>query len=165
MGFDRIVSNQPQYSMLWRVIEPEVVPASEELGVGQIVWSPVAQGVLTGKYLPGQAPPAQSRATSDEGADFISRWMRDDVLTSVQALVPIAADLGLTPAQLAIAWVLANPNVSAAIVGASRPEQVVENVKASGVVLEADVRAAIDAALGDVITRDPALTTSPAARP
>jgi aryl-alcohol dehydrogenase-like predicted oxidoreductase len=165
LGLDRIVSNQPQYSMLWRVIEPEVVPASQELGVGQIVWSPIAQGVLTGKYLPGQPPPAQSRATSDEGADFISRWMRDEVLTAVQALVPIAGDLGLTPAQLAIAWVLANPNVSGAIVGASRPEQVVDNVKASGVVLDDDAREAIDAALAAVITRDAALTISPPARP
>ena len=165
LGLDRIVSNQPQYSMLYRVIEPEVVPASEELGIGQIVWSPVAQGVLPGKYLPGQAPPADTRATSGEGADFIARWMRDDVLTAVQRLLPIAADLGLTPAQLAIAWVLANPNVSAAIVGASRPEQIVENVKASGVVLPDDVLTAIDDALGSVVTRDAALTVSPEIRP
>ncbi len=162
MGFDRIVSNQPQYSMLWRVIESEVVPTSEELGVGQIVWSPIAQGVLTGKYLPGEAPPADTRATaSDEGANMISRWLRDDVLTAVQRLVPVASDLGLTPAQLAVAWVLSNPNVSSAIVGASRPAQLDENVKASGVVLPADVRALIDETLGDVVTRDPALTTSP----
>ena len=165
LGFDRLVSNQPQYSMLWRVIEAEVVPTSAELGVGQIVWSPIAQGVLTGKYLPGQAPPPESRATSGEGAGMIARWMRDDVLTSVQRLLPIAADLNLTPAQLAIAWVLANPNVSAAIVGASRPEQIVDNVKASGVTLDRDVLDAIDAALADVITRDPALTVSPDPRP
>jgi aryl-alcohol dehydrogenase-like predicted oxidoreductase len=166
MGFDRIVSNQPQYSMLWRVIEPEVVPASLELGVGQIVWSPIAQGVLTGKYLPGQAPPADTRATaSEEGANMVSRWLRDDVLTAVQGLLPIASDLGLTPAQLAVAWVLANPNVSSAIVGASRPAQIVDNAKASGVKLDADVLTAIDDALGAVITRDPALTVSPSPRP
>jgi len=166
MGFDRLVSNQPQYSMLWRVIEAEVVPTCEELGIGQIVWSPIAQGVLTGKYPPGQPPPSDSRATSsDEGASMISRWLRDDVLTAVQRLMPIAADLGLTPAQLAIAWVLANPNVSAALVGASRPEQIVSNAKAAGVKLDADVLAAIDVALAGVITTDPALTESPNPRP
>ena len=166
MGFDRLVSNQPQYSMLWRVIEAEVVPTCEELGIGQIVWSPIAQGVLTGKYPPGQPPPSDSRATSsDEGASMISRWLRDDVLTAVQGLMPIAADLGLTPAQLAIAWVLANPNVSAALVGASRPEQIASNAKAAGVKLDADVLAAIDVALAGVITTDPALTESPNPRP
>ena len=166
MGFDRLVSNQPQYSMLWRVIEAEVVPTCEELGIGQIVWSPIAQGVLTGKYPPGQPPPSDSRATSsDEGAGMISRWLRDDVLTAVQGLMPIAADLGLTPAQLAIAWVLANPNVSAALVGASRPEQIASNAKAAGVKLDADVLAAIDVALAGVITTDPALTESPNHRP
>jgi aryl-alcohol dehydrogenase-like predicted oxidoreductase len=166
MGFDRLISNQPQYSMLWRVIESEVVPTCEENGIGQIVWSPIAQGVLTGKYLPGQAPPADSRATaSEEGANMISRWLRDDVLSAVQRLAPIASDLGLSMAQLAVAWVLSNPNVSAAIVGASRPSQIVDNVKASGVVLPADVRQAIDDALTDVVTTDPALTTSPNPRP
>ena len=166
LGLDRIVSNQPQYSMLWRVIEPEVVPTSEELGIGQIVWSPIAQGVLSGKYLPGQPPPPDTRATSEgEAANMISRWLRDDVLAAVQGLLPIASDLGLTPAQLAITWVLSNPNVSAAIVGASRPEQIVENVKASGVVLDADVLSAIDAVLADCVTRDPALTVSPDPRP
>lgn len=165
LGLERIISNQPQYSMLWRVIEAEVVPTSQELGIGQIVWSPVAQGVLTGKYLPGQPPPSDSRATSDEGSGYISRWLQDDVLTAVQALRPIASDLGLTLAQLAIAWVLANPNVSAAIVGASRPSQIADNVKASGVKLSPDVLAAIDSVLGDVVVHDPALTTSPARRP
>jgi aryl-alcohol dehydrogenase-like predicted oxidoreductase len=154
-----LVSNQPQYSMLWRVIEAEVVPTSEELGIGQIVWSPIAQGVLSGKYRPGQAPPAGSRATDDKGgADMISGFMRDDVLTAVQGLVPIAAELGLTPAQLAIAWVLANDNVAAALVGASRPEQVSENVKASGVDLPPDVLKQIDEVLGDVVVRDAAHT-------
>ena len=165
LGLDRIISNQPQYSMLWRIIEDEVVPTSAERGIGQIVWSPLAQGVLTGKYLPGQPPPEDSRATSDEGSGFISRWLRDDVLTAVQALQPIASDLGLTSAQLAIAWVLANPNVASAIVGASRPGQIADNVKASGVTLAPDVLAAIDSVIGGVVNRDPALTESPATRP
>ena len=165
MGF-RLVSNQPQYSALWRVIEDRVVPTSQDLGLGQIVWSPMAQGVLSGKYLPGQEPPAGSRATDDKGGrQMISRWMRDDVLTAVQALRPIAQDLGLTMPQLAIAWVLRNPAVSSAIVGASRPEQLVDTVKASGVNLDNDVMAAIDIALGDVIERDPSLTSSPEKRP
>ena len=165
MGF-RLVSNQPQYSALWRVIEDRVVPTSQELGLGQIVWSPMAQGVLSGKYLPGQEPPAGSRATDDKGGrQMISRWMRDDVLTAVQALRPIAQDLGLTMPQLAIAWVLRNPAVSSAIVGASRPEQLADTVRASGVHLDDDVMAAIDIALGDVVERDPSLTSSPEKRP
>jgi aryl-alcohol dehydrogenase-like predicted oxidoreductase len=157
-----LVSNQPQYSMLWRVIEAEVVPTSEELGIGQIVWSPIAQGVLTGKYLPGQAPPAGSRATDDKsGAAMIARFMDDDVLARVQELKPIAEQAGLTMPQLAIAWVLQNPNVSSAIVGATRPEQLADNVKASGVRLDADVLKAIDVALDPIVQRDPALTESP----
>ena len=144
----RLVSNQPQYSALWRVIEEKVVPASQELGLGQIVWSPMAEGVLSGKYLPGAEPPAGSRATDDKGGKrMIARWMRDEVLTAVQRLRPVAERAGLSMPQLAIAWVLQNPNVSAAIVGASRPEQLVENVKASGVVLEQDVLAARAAAV------------------
>jgi aryl-alcohol dehydrogenase-like predicted oxidoreductase len=165
MGFDRIVSNQPQYSMLYRVIEGEVIPASVENGIGQIVWSPMAQGVLTGKYLPGAPVPEGSRASDGEGAAMIERWLADDVLTAVQRLKPIADDLGLTTGQLSLAWVLANPDVSAAIIGASRPEQIHENVKASGVALTADTMAAIDKALGDVVTSDPALTESPRPRP
>ena len=165
MGF-RLVSNQPQYSALWRVIEDRVVPTSQDLGLGQIVWSPMAQGVLSGKYLPGQEPPAGSRATDDKGGrQMISRWMRDDVLTAVQALRPIAQDLGLTMPQLAIAWVLRNPAVSSAIVGASRPEQLADTVRASGVHLDDDVMAAIGIALGDVVERDPSLTSSPEKRP
>jgi len=165
MGFDRIVSNQPQYSMLWRVIEAEVVPTCQGAGIGQVVWSPMAQGVLTGKYLPGAAPPEGSRATDPHGSGFISRWMRDDVLQRVQALRPVAQDVGLTMAQLAVAWVLGNANVSAAIIGASRPEQVSDAALASGVALSDDLRARIDEVLGDVVSRDPALTTSPANRP
>lgn len=161
MGF-RLVSNQPQYSMLWRVIEEEVVPTSKELGMGQVVWSPMAEGVLSGKYLPGAQPPAGSRATDEKGGkDMIARWMTDPVLTAVQRLRPIAEEAGLSMAQLAVAWVLQNDNVSAALVGASRPEQLVENVKASGVRLEQDALDAIDAALGDVVERDPSLTRSP----
>lgn len=157
-----LVSNQSQYSMLWRVIEAEVVPACQELGIGQIVWSPIAQGVLTGKYRPGQAPPAGSRATDEKGgADDISRWLRDDVLERVQLLQPITEEAGLSLAQLAVAWVLQNDNVSAAIIGASRPEQVTENVKAAGTTLDADTLAAIDRALDGVVTTDPALTRSP----
>ncbi|MFG1944717.1 aldo/keto reductase family protein [Nonomuraea sp. NPDC048826] len=166
MGFDRLVSNQPQYSMLWRVIESEIVPLCEREGVGQIVWSPIAQGVLTGKYLPGQAAPEGSRATDQAGgAGMIARFMKDDVLAKVQELKPIAADLGLSMAQLAVAWVLQNPNVSSAIVGASRPEQVRDNVKAAGVKLDAEVLKRIDDVLGSLVERDPAKTVSPPKRP
>ncbi|MEU9825802.1 aldo/keto reductase family protein [Micromonospora chersina] len=161
-----LVSNQPQYSMLWRVIEAEVIPTSEELGVGQIVWSPMAQGVLSGKYLPGQPPPAGSRATDEKsGAGFIASWLSDDVLTRVQRLKPLAEQAGLTMPQLAVAWVLQNPNVSSAIVGASRPEQVHDNVKAAGVKLDADLLKAIDEIVEPVTERDPAKTESPAQRP
>ncbi|GAA4185671.1 aldo/keto reductase family protein [Streptosporangium oxazolinicum] len=165
MGFDRLVSNQPEYSMLWRVIEAEVVPLSEKEGLGQVVFSPIAQGVLTGKYRPGQPPPAGSRATDPAGGNFIARMLNDDVLTRVQQLEPIAADLGLSMAQLAVAWVLQNPNVSSAIVGASRPEQVRDNVKASGVKLESEVLKKIDDVLGPIVERDPAKTVSPERRP
>lgn len=153
-----LISSQPQYSMLWRIIESEVVPTCRELGLGQIVWSPMAQGVLSGKYLPGQPPPAGSRATDEKGgANFVKRFMTDDVLTRVQQLRPIADELGLTTAQLAIAWVLQNDNVAAALVGASRPEQVAENVKASGVRIPAELMTRIDQVLGDAVTADPAL--------
>ncbi len=154
-----LISNQPQYSMLWRVIESEVVPVSERLGLGQIVFSPIAQGVLTGKYQPGKDYPAGSRATDSKGgADMIARWMNDDVLTRVQKLAPIADEAGLSLAQLAIAWTLQNSNVSAAIIGASRPEQVTENVKAAGVTLEPALLKRIDDVLGDAVERDPAKT-------
>jgi Predicted oxidoreductases (related to aryl-alcohol dehydrogenases) len=159
------VSNQPQYSMLWRVIEAEVIPTCAELGIGQVVFSPIAQGVLTGKYQPGQPPPAGSRATDEGGSGFIQRLLTDDVLTRVQQLRPLADQAGLTMAQLAIAWVLQNPNVSSAIVGASRPEQLRDNVKASGVKLDADLMKAIDEILEPVVERDPAKTQSPRTRP
>ena len=157
-----LVSNQPQYNMLWRVIEAEVVPTCEELGLSQIVWSPIAQGALTGKYKPGEQPPEGSRATDAAGgANMIKRWLDDDILNRVQQLVPIADQLGLSMAQLAVAWVLQNDNVASAIVGASRPEQVVDNVKAAGVKLEAAVLKQIDGILGDQVERDPAKTQSP----
>ncbi|WP_406628769.1 aldo/keto reductase family protein [Amycolatopsis sp. WGS_07] len=156
------VSNQPQYSMLWRVIESQVVPASEREGLSQIVWSPVAQGVLTGKYKVGQPLPAGSRATDENGgANMVKRFLDEKTLTAVAKLEPLAADAGLSMAQLAVAWVLQNPNVASAIIGASRPEQVHDNVKAAGVKLEPELLAAIDEALGDVVVTDPALTVSP----
>ena len=162
------VSNQPQYSALWRVIESDVIPASSEIGISQIVWSPVAQGVLTGKYRPGHAPPAGSRATDGNGgAAMITRHLRDEVLEAVDRLRPIAEEMSLTMAQLAVAWVLQNANVSSAIIGASRPEQVVENVRASGVIIPPELMTRIDEALDGVIERDPAKTAleSPLQRP
>jgi aryl-alcohol dehydrogenase-like predicted oxidoreductase len=165
MGFDRIVSNQPQYNMLWRVIEAEVVPLCEKEGIGQIVFSPIAQGALTGKYLPGAEPPARSRATDPTGSEFISRWLNDPILSRIQQLKPLAEEAGLSMAQLAVAWTLQNPNVSAAIIGATRPEQVHENVKAAGVSLDAGLMRRIDDVLGDVVQRDPARTASPPRRP
>jgi len=164
----QLISSQPQYSMLWRVIERDVVPTSRELGVSQIVWSPIAQGVLTGKYQPGTAPPPGSRATDEKGgADMIKRFMTDDVLARVQKLRPIADALDLTMAQLAVAWVLSNDNVAAALVGASRPEQVHENVKAVGVTIPADAMQQIDDVLGDAVVSDPDMTAknAPQSRP
>ena len=164
----QLISSQPQYSMLWRVIDKEVEPTCRELGISQIVWSPVAQGVLTGKYLPGRPAPEGSRATDDKGgANMISRWMSDDVLGAVQKVTPVADELGLTMAQLAIAWVLQNDNVAAAIVGASRPEQVQANVKAAGVKIPAEALQRIDEALADVIQSDSGQTAenAPATRP
>ena len=146
----QLISSQPQYSMLWRVIEAEVIPTCEELGLGQIVWSPIAQGILTGKYLPGAEPPAGSRATDENsGANFMRDLVGNrELLEAVQKLKPIAESVDLSMAQLAVAWVLQNPNVSAAIIGASRPEQVAENVKAAGVKLPEDVMKAIDEVAG-----------------
>ncbi len=164
LGLDRIVSNQPQYNMIWRVIESEVVPLSQQEGIGQIVWSPIAQGVLTGKYVPGSAPPPGSRATDERGSGFITHFLTEEILGKVQLLKPVAEQAGLTLAQLAVAWTLQNPNVSAAIVGATRPEQVRENAKASGVRLDPIVLKQIDDILGSQIVTDPAYTSSPRKR-
>ena len=166
MGLDAIVSNQPQYNMLWRVIEAEVVPFCEREGISQIVFSPLAQGVLTGKYRPGVAAPAGTRATdSGGGAAMISRWMTDDLLSRVQRLRPIADDAGLSMATMALAWVLHNPNVASAIIGASRPEQVQENAQASGITLDADLLARIDEVLDPIVQRDPTRSAQLAHRP
>ncbi len=165
-GYNRFVSSQPQYSALWRVIEAEVVPLSEREGIGQIVWSPMAQGVLTGKYLPGKKAPAGSRATDKKsGAAMISRWLKDDVLEAVQLLKPIADSVDLSMSQMALAWVLQNPNVSSAIMGATKPAQIKDNVKASGVKLPPEVMKAIDGAIGKVAERDPKMNVSPNPRP
>ncbi len=165
-GYNRFVSNQPQYSMLWRVIEQEVMPLCLREGIGQIVWSPIAQGVLTGKYKAGKKPPAGSRATDKKnGAEMISRWMRDDVLNAVADLKPIANEVGLSLAQLAVAWVLQNKNVSSAIIGATKPSQVKENVKASGVKLAPETMRSIDRVLGMLPETDPSLNESPNPRP
>jgi aryl-alcohol dehydrogenase-like predicted oxidoreductase len=160
MGLDRFVSNQPQYSMLWRVIEPEVVPACAREGIGQIVWSPLAQGVLTGKYLPGRPPPAGSRAADEVGSGWVAAFMREEVLNRVQSLVPIAREIGLTPAQFAIAWTLQNPHVASAIVGASSPEQVRANVGAVGVRIDRELLDRVDEVLAPVVERDPSKTES-----
>ena len=164
-GYYRFISSQPQYSMLWRVIESQVVPLSEKEGIGQIVWSPIAQGILTGKYLPGEKSPSGSRATDKKGgANMIKGFMTEPILTAVQKLIPIAAKVDLTPAQLAIAWVLQNPNVSSAIIGATKPSQIKENVKASGVKLDQGIMAEIDAVLSGVVVTDPGKTLSPKPR-
>jgi 1-deoxyxylulose-5-phosphate synthase len=150
---ERWVSSQPQYSMLWRAPESELIPLCEAEGISQIVWSPLGQGVLTGKYRPGEPPPPDSRAASESMGGFIDRLIEPRVLDAVQLLVPIAEQAGLTMAQLALAWVLRQQNVASAIVGASRPEQVRANASASGVELNADTLAAIDDALAAVIVR------------
>ena len=160
------ISNQPQYSLLWRVIEDEVIPASVAAGMGQIVWSPIAQGVLTGKYLPGQPVPEGSRATDEHGgANFVKRFLRDDVLTAVQQAKSLVDEAGLTMAQYAVASVRRTPGVGAAIVGASKPAQLTENVVAVDITLDDDLVAAVDAVLDPVIERDPTLTVSPSTRP
>ncbi|SJM47659.1 Potassium channel beta chain [Actinomycetales bacterium JB111] len=163
----QLISSQPEYSMLWRAIEEEVAPASEELGVSQIVWSPMAQGVLSGKYAPDTAPPEGSRAATEVTKGAIARFMTPEILTRVQGLRPLAEEAGLTMPQLAIAWVLQNDNVASALVGASRPEQVTDNVKAAGITLEPALMASIDEVLGDVVERDPARTAerAPKQRP
>jgi 1-deoxyxylulose-5-phosphate synthase len=152
-GVARWVSSQPQYSMLWRAPEAEVIPLCEREDISQIVWSPLGQGVLTGKYPPGKQPPADSRAASDSMSDFIGQLMQDPVLEAVQRLRPVAEGAGLTMPQLALAWVLRQPNLASAIVGASRPEQVRANASASGITLDGPTLAAVDEALGDVVVR------------
>jgi aryl-alcohol dehydrogenase-like predicted oxidoreductase len=152
-GVERWASSQPQYSMLWRQPEREVIPLCEREGISQIVWSPLAQGVLTGKYSPGEPPPSDSRAASESMGDFIGGFLMTPVLEAVERLRPVAEQAGLTMAQLALAWVLREDNVASAIIGASRPEQVHENAKASGVTLGKEILDAVDAALGDVINR------------
>jgi aryl-alcohol dehydrogenase-like predicted oxidoreductase len=161
----QLISNQPQYSMLWRVIEAEVIPASKQHGMTQIVWSPLAQGVLTGKYLPGNPAPKDSRASNAEAAvGGIEKYMTDEALTAIQKLKPLAESLGLTMAQFGLAWVLANPNVSSAIVGASRPEQITDNVKAVGVEIPNEIMTQVDQILAGLVVSDPAETKSPPAR-
>jgi voltage-dependent potassium channel beta subunit len=151
LNLDPIVSNQPEYSLLQRDIEDDVLPVSKQLGIGQVVYSPLAQGVLTGKYAPGEQPPAGTRAATPGDADFVERYMRDDVLSAVQGLRPVADDLGITMAQLAIAWALREAGVSSAIVGATRPEQVEDNLAASGIELPPEALARIDEALAPVL--------------
>ncbi len=165
LGFDRIVSNQPQFSLLWRVIEGEVLPLCRDEGIGQIVWSPLAQGVLTGKYRPGQPPPEGSRALDPQGSGFVRGYLRDEVLERTSRMASLAAEAGLTPAQLALAWVLQTPGITSAIIGATRPEQVTENAVASGTVLDDDLVEAVEEILEPVVIRDPALTRSPEERP
>jgi aryl-alcohol dehydrogenase-like predicted oxidoreductase len=162
----QLISNQPKYNALYRVIEAEVVPTSVELGISQVVFSPIEQGVLTGKYKPGQPHPAGSRATDEAGggANFIKGLLTDETLTKVQGLVPLAEAEGLTMAQLAVAWVLANDNVATAITGGSRAEQVKDNAAASGHKLSAETRAGIDEALGDAVERGPVDSMSPPSR-
>jgi aryl-alcohol dehydrogenase-like predicted oxidoreductase len=152
-GVDKFVSSQPQYSILYRVPERDVIPLCKENGISQIVWSPLAQGALTGKYKPGKEPPAGTRAASHQMGWSMDRFRDDDVLEAVQKLVPIADGLGITMAQLALAWVLREDNVASAIVGASRPEQVEENAAASGIELDEATLQAIDDAVADVVVR------------
>ena len=162
-GPDLFVSSQPQYSMLWRAPEVELFPLGAANGISQIVWSPLAQGVLTGKYRPGQAPPPDSRAANSDMNVAMDRLLDDAVLEAVDRLRPIADQAGLPMAELALAWVLRRPEVASAIVGASRPEQVHANAKASGIRLTPDTLAAIEEALGDTPVKEP--TLAPLARP
>lgn len=150
---DQIVSNQPQYSLLHRAIERDVVPLCAREGIGQIVYSPLAQGVLAGRYKPGQPPPAGSRATDEAAGGFVRRWLQDDVLEAVAALEPIARDHGLTPGQLSLAWVLRQPTISSAIIGASRPEQIEENVGAVEAQVDDGTLAQIDEIIGPLAVR------------
>jgi len=150
-GVERFVSSQPEYSMLYRKPEPEVIPLCAREGISQVVWSPLAQGILTGKYRPGTPPPPDTRAASESMGSMMGRWRDDDVLAAVDRLRPIAEGLGVPMAQMALAWVLRQPNVASAITGASRPEQVDQNAAASGIILGDDILVAIDEALGDAV--------------
>jgi 1-deoxyxylulose-5-phosphate synthase len=150
---ERWVSSQPQYSMIWRAPEAEVIPLCEREGISQIVWSPLAQGVLTGKYRPGEPLPEDSRGASESMSAFMDRLLDDRVLEAAQRLAPVAESAGLTMPQLALAWVLRQPNVASAIVGASRPEQVHANASAAGIALDPQTLVAIDEAMGDVVVR------------
>jgi aryl-alcohol dehydrogenase-like predicted oxidoreductase len=152
-GVEKFVSSQPQYSLLWRKPEEELIRLCEEHGISQIVWSPLAQGVLTGKYRPGEQPPADSRAASEAMGTFIAGFLTDRTLSAVQRLRPIADELGLTMPQLALAWVLRQPNLASALIGATRPEQVFDNAAASGIELSEETLAAIDEAVGAVAIR------------
>ena len=163
LGF-QLISSQPQYSALWRVIEAEVVPTCEELGISQIVWSPMAQGVLTGKYLPGQPAPEGSRGADERLGGMMGKYLSDEVLTRVQQLKPLADDLGLTMAQFALAWVLQNSNVASAIVGATKPEQIASNIAAVGVEIPAEVMAKVAEILESVAVFDPRETKAPETR-
>jgi voltage-dependent potassium channel beta subunit len=153
MNLDRIVSNQPRYNMIQRHIEAEIIPLCEREGVGQMVFSPLAQGVLTGKYLPGEVPKEGTRAADSESNRFMQQLMNKEVLSAVNKLRSVASDAGLSMSQLALAWILGHENVSSAIIGASRPEQVEDNAKAAGVRLSADVVSEIDGIFKDVIQR------------
>jgi aryl-alcohol dehydrogenase-like predicted oxidoreductase len=160
----QLISSQPQYSMLWRVIEAEVIPTCEELGVSQIVWSPMAQGVLTGKYLPGQPVPAGSRASDEKINGSIQKLLTDEVLTAVQQLKPLAEELNITMAQFSLAWVLQNKNVSSAIVGATSPEQITSNIGAVGVEIPQEIMDKVTEILAPVTVTDPSETKSPEGR-
>jgi aryl-alcohol dehydrogenase-like predicted oxidoreductase len=163
LGF-QLISSQPQYSALWRVIEAEVIPTCKELGVSQIVWSPMAQGVLTGKYLPGQPAPDGSRGADERLGGMMGKYLSDDVLTRVQLLAPLAEKLELTMAQFALAWVLQNDNVASAIVGATRPDQITSNIQAVGVEIPAEIMQQVSEILSPVAVFDPSETKSPEAR-
>ena len=163
LGF-QLISSQPQYSALWRVIEAEVIPTCRELGVSQIVWSPMAQGVLTGKYLPGQPAPDGSRGADERVGGMMGKYLSDDVLTRVQLLAPLAEKLELTMAQFALAWVLQNDNVASAIVGATRPDQITSNIQAVGVEIPAEIMQQVSEILSPVAVFDPSETKSPEAR-
>lgn len=163
LGF-QFISSQPQYSALWRVIEAEVVPTCKELGISQIVWSPMAQGVLTGKYKPGQPAPEGSRGSDERLGGMMGKYLSDEVLSRVQQLEPLAQALNLTMAQFALAWVLQNDNVASAIVGATKPEQISSNIEAVGVEIPADVMKQVSEILAPVAVFDPRETKSPEAR-